>query len=118
MEATTIHGTLAVLCPPGGPKLGSEQDALALRGAGDEQDAGLIVVPVERMAPEFFTLGNGMLDAFVHRLTRAGRRVAFVGDLADSIAGSAALADFVRRSNEEGVVLFVRTREELVARLA
>lgn len=118
MEATTIHGTVAVLCPPGGPKLGSEQDALALRGAGDEQDAGLIVVPVGRMAPEFFVPENGMLDAFVHRLTRAGRRVAFVGDLADRMAGSTALAAYVRRCNAGAAVLFVRTREELEARLA
>ena len=108
MEATDIKGTLAVLCPPGGPKLGSEQDALDLMAAGYEQDARLIVVPVERMAPDFFTLRNGILGAFLQKLSNYRCRVAFVGDLAERIAQSKALNDFVYESNKGRDVLFVR----------
>lgn len=113
MGATTINGTLAVLCPPAGPALGSEQDALDLMAAGYEQDARLMVVPVERMAPEFFTLSNGMLGAFVQKLVNYRCRIAFVGDISEKIAESRALRDFVHESNGRRDVLFVRTREEL-----
>lgn len=116
MEATDINGTLAVLCPSDGPKLGSEQDALDLVAAGLEQDATLIVVPVERMAPDFFSLHNGTLGAFLQKLTNYRCRVAFVGDLSQKIAQSKALHDFVYESNRTGNVLFVRSREELEAR--
>ena len=117
MEATAINGTLAVLCPSDGPKLGSEQDALDLMSAGYEQDARLIVVPVERMAPDFFTLRNGMLGAFLQKLTNYRCRVAFVGDLSAKTAQSKALNDFVYESNKGQDVIFVATREELEARL-
>ncbi len=117
MQATEINGTRVVLSPAEGAPLGSEQDALDLMAAGREQDATLIVVPVARMAPDFFTLPNGMLGAFLQKLTNYRCRIAFVGDLSEKTAQSKALNAFVHESNKGRDVLFVRTREELEARL-
>ena len=113
MQATEINGTRVVLSPAEGAPLGSEQDALDLMAAGREQDAELVVVPVARMAPDFFTLRNGMLGAFLQKLTNYGCRIAFVGDLSGKIAQSRALHDFVYESNKGRDVIFVATREEL-----
>lgn len=116
MEIVRINGVGAVLCPAEGPPIGTEQDALDLMAAGYLEEARLIVIPVKRMAHDFFRLRNGKLGAFLQKLTNYGCEVAFVGDLSAQLAGSQALRDFVYESNKMGRVRFVSSREELEAK--
>lgn len=116
MEIVRIGGVAAVLCSVDGAPLGSEQDALDLMAAGYEEEARLIVIPVGRMAEDFFRLRTGKLGAFLQKLTNYGCEVAFVGDLSAQLAESQALRDFVYESNEAGRVRFVADRAELEAR--
>lgn len=117
IEAVEIKGNRALVCAPHGPPLGSEQDALDLIGAGYEHQAEIVVIPVERLAPDFFRLRTGVLGAFVQKLQNYRHRLAIVGDISDQIVQSNALRDFVYESNKGGSVLFVADRAELEARL-
>jgi hypothetical protein len=113
MEIVRIDGIAAVLCPAEGAPLGSEQDALDLMAEGYEEEARLIVIPVERMAEDFFRLRTGKLGAFLQKLTNYGCEVAFIGDLSAQLAESQPLRDFVYESNKGGRVRFVASSAEL-----
>jgi hypothetical protein len=64
------RGVRALICAPDGAKLASERDALDLMGQTFGQDVELVVVPVERLDPAFFTLSTRiageMLQKFIN----------------------------------------------------
>jgi hypothetical protein len=113
-----IHGVRVHTLAAEGPKLSSGADAVDLVAAAYEQEADLIVVPVERLDPEFFTLRNGLAGEFLQKLVNYRLRVAIVGDIAPYTAESGALRDFVRESNRRSQAWFLATPAELRERLA
>lgn len=102
---------------PAGPVIVDGQGAVDLIGETWGEDADLIVVPVERLAPEFFRLSTGLAGEVLQKFVNYGCRVAIVGDIEAHLADSAALCDFVRESNAGPHVWFVRDRAALDARL-
>jgi len=117
IETVEINGARVLACAQEGPQLGREQDALDLIAAGYEHQAEFVVIPVQRLAPEFFQLRTGMLGAFVQKLQNYRFGVAFVGDLSAEVSQSTALRDFIHESRSGRTVMFVADREELVKRL-
>jgi len=99
--------------PPTGPLLSSEADAVDLIGSFYGQDVDTVVIPVARMAPEFWQLRSTLAGLFIQKLLNYRLRPAFVGDLSAEIAGSVALRDYVRESNRRRDVLFAASRAEL-----
>jgi hypothetical protein len=110
-------GMNVVEVPVTGPLLSSEQDALDIVGALYGSGADVVVIPVQRMAADFWLLETKLAGHFIQKLRNYGVRPAFVGDLTSAIAASKALADYVRECNRRKDVLFASTRAELDALL-
>lgn len=114
----TMHNGLALLeLDATGPLLATEQDALDLIGETYGTDADIIVVPLIRLAPQFFELRNGMAGAFFQKLQNYRKRLFVLGDIAAETAASKSLHDFVYETNRVGNHLFAADREAMLARL-
>jgi hypothetical protein len=74
-------------------------------------------VPVSRFTPEFFDLSTRLAGHFFQKLQNYQMRLAIVGDIADHVARSTALHDFVGETNRRGHHLFVADRAALSAAL-
>jgi hypothetical protein len=115
-EAMTLGRDTVWLCAADGPRLDGEQAALDL--IGEAYGAGLIAIPVARLAPGFLTLSTRIAGGVIQKFVNYGFQVAFIGDISDAVAASNALRDFVRESNRGRHVWFVADLEALAARLA
>jgi hypothetical protein len=103
---------------PTGPAVVDGQGALDIIGDAVGQEADVVVVPVERLAPEFFRLSTGLAGEVLQKFVNYGCPVAVVGDIEAHLAASSALQDFVRESNAGRHVWFLPDRAALDARLA
>ena len=103
---------------PSGPVIVDGQGAVDIIGETYGVDADVLVIPVERVAPDFFQLSTGVAGEVLQKFVTYGRRVAIVGDIEAHLAASSALRDFVRESNAGRHVWFVPDRATLEARLA
>ena len=101
-----------------GPLVADGQGAVDIIGETWGRDADLLVLPVERLAPEFFTLSTGVAGEGLQKFVNYGCRVAVVGDIESHLGASSALRDFVRESNAGHHVWFVPDRAALDAHLA
>ena len=104
-----------VAVPEAGPPLSSEADATDLLGALYGTDAEVLAIPVSRLAPEFWNLKTRLAGLFIQKFQNYRVRPAFVGDLSAQIAGSEALAAYVRECQRGSDVYFVRSFAELDA---
>ena len=102
---------------PAGPRLSTEADAVDLIGQYYGQDVDTVVIPITRVAPEFWQLKTRIAGLFIQKLLQYGMRPAFVGDISAEIAASEALRDYVRECSRRRDVLFAPTRAELEALL-
>src|SRR5438045_2385535 len=100
---------------PDGPIIASERDATDIIGeAFGRGDVDLVIIPVERLSPEFFRLASGLAGAVLQKFTTYQLRVAIVGDISAFTGKSVPLRDFVRESNRRGVeVRFLASMAEL-----
>lgn len=99
--------------PTDGPPIASEDDARDIVGEAGFGGADLVVIPVERLPPEFFRLSSGLAGAILQKFTNYRLRVAVVGDISAYTARSAPLRDFVAESNRRGNVRFLASATEL-----
>lgn len=102
---------------PAGPTIVDAQGAVDLIGDTWADGADFLVIPVERLAPEFFQLSSGLAGEVLQKFVNYGMRVAIVGDIGAHLAASSALRDFVRESNAGRHVWFVPDESALDARL-
>jgi hypothetical protein len=117
MTITTQNGPELLEVAAAGPLLGSEQDALDLIGETYGTEADIIVVPVARLDPQFFELRSGLAGGFIQKMQNYQKRLVVLGDIADKVAASKSLHDFVYETNRVGKHLFVPNREAMLARL-
>jgi hypothetical protein len=103
------------VCALDGKKLRTDRDAVDLIAEASGSD--LIVIPVERLDPEFFRLRTGVAGQMLQKFVTYGRRVAIVGDISRQVEQSAALRDFVFESNRGDHVWFVEIIEDLERRV-
>jgi hypothetical protein len=104
---------------PAGAVIADGQGAVDLIGeCWGEGGAELLVIPVARLAPDFFRLSTGIAGEVLQKFVNYGFPVAIVGDIEAHVAASSALRDFVRESNVGRHVWFLPDRAALDARLA
>jgi hypothetical protein len=90
-----------------------EQDALDLIGEAIQQEVEVVLVPVERLAEEFFQLETGLAGQLIQKCVTYRRRLVILGDISGPVAQSSAFRDFVSEANRGKHVLFVANLIEL-----
>lgn len=118
MTVEVLNGVSVLVCPPDGPKLDGERAATDLIGDAFGTGARVVAIPVERLGDGFLTLSTRIAGDVIQKFVNYGFQVAFVGDIAEAVAASDALRDFVRESNRGRHVWFVTDLEALAAKLA
>jgi hypothetical protein len=104
---------------PQGPLIRTQDDAMDLIATTFVPDgAETIVVPVERLDPDFFRLSSGIAGEVVQKFANYRRRLVILGDVSAHVDASTAFRDWVREANRGGDTWFVADEEELQARLA
>jgi hypothetical protein len=114
---SVAHGLRILHCAADGPALAGEASAVELIAVALAQRADLVVVPVARLDPLFFTLSSGVAGQVVQKLVNYRLRLAVVGDISGFVAASTALRDWVSECNRGRQVWFVASPTELDARL-
>lgn len=106
-----------LLVEPEGPPLGSADDALDLIGRTFGSPRETVVVPVERLDPDFLDLSTRMLGEFTQKFVQYGRRLVILGELGDRAREGTPLSDYVRETNRGGAVWLIPDERELERRL-
>ena len=101
------------LIPTDGPLIATEADFTDFIGESAWGGFTRIVVPVERLSPDFFKLSTGLAGAILQKCTNYNQQVAIVGDISAYTAKSGPLRDFVYESNKRGAVRFIASAAEL-----
>ena len=96
-----------------GPIISRDGDVNDFISAGWDARADRLVIPVSRLAPDFFKLSTGLAGAVLQKCTNYSFRVAIVGDISAYTEKSAPLRDFIYESNKRGDVRFVDSIAEL-----
>lgn len=117
MPVTEIAGVVVYACEAEGPALTTARDATDLIGEAMSEAAQVIVIPVSRLAEEFFQLRTGQAGEILQKFVNYRMQVVILGDIAAHVAASKALHDFVYESNRGRHIWFLASREELAARL-
>jgi hypothetical protein len=91
------------------------QDALDLIATASYQGASGVVIPMELLSPDFFSLKTGFAGEVLQKFVNYSMRAAIVGDFSGFESGS--LQAFIRESNRGGHVLFAPTADEAVGEL-
>lgn len=117
-DVHTLNGTMkALVCEQNGPPLGTEQDAVDLIGETWGNQAEIVVVPVERLSNEFFSLDTKLAGLFTQKFVNYQLKLAIVGDISHYLEQSSALRAFVHESNRGKQIWFFPTIEALEAHL-
>jgi hypothetical protein len=110
------HGLRLLAVAPDTPALGSEADALDLIGLAFGEQADVVVVPVEHVAPAFFTLSSGVAGDVVRKFAGYRIRLVVLGDLGERLASDSFRA-FVHEINRGTDIWFLDDRAALDERL-
>ncbi|HZQ17935.1 MAG TPA: DUF4180 domain-containing protein [Terriglobales bacterium] len=112
-----IYGLPVYECSSDGPLLRSDRDANDLISAAREHQAGLLIIPLERLSEDFFQLKAGIAGTIIQKFVTYGVRVAIIGDISKQVQSSSSLRDFVYEANRGKHAWFVENRSELEERL-
>ena len=116
-HVVTVYGTPVMVCAPDGLPLDTDGAATELVGEAIGQRAEIVVVPTERLTDDFFDLATGTADVFAQKFGTYRVRLAVVGDIAQRIADSERLAEWVEVSNRGQALWFCATFDDFQARL-
>ena len=105
------------ICSAEGALLHGTQAAVDLIGQARSNGAEIVVVPVERIDPEFFQLRTGVAGEFLQKFMTYQVPIVILGDVSAFAAESKALRDFIRESNEGDAIWFLASMEDLKARI-
>jgi hypothetical protein len=116
MPALLQYGTERVLVYDSkGPAIDCRQRALDLIGEALGLDASMIAIPVARLGEAFFDLRSGLAGEIAQVAVNYRLKLAIVGDIAQHVARSNALRDWVIECNRGGALRFVTGIAELSA---
>lgn len=116
-QVQTLGDARIWLCDPDGPRLSSGRDAIDLIGDAYGSEVAVIVLPVGRLTDDVFDLSTGLAGEFVQKFVNYGVALAILGDISGHASASTALRDFVHESNRGRHLWFVKTLDELAARV-
>lgn len=112
-----VHGQRVLTHVPDGPALSSEDAAVDVIGTAFGEDAGVVVVPAESVAPEFFALGTRVAGEVVRKFQMYRIRLVVLGDISAHLAASDAFRAFVHEANRGRDLWFVPDEAALVAKM-
>ena len=101
----------------GGPPVGDVASARDLVEAAMNEGALVIVVPVERLHPEFLRLRSGMAGEFMQKVLNYRMKLALVGDVSAQVAESDALRDFIIECDRGTEIHFAADVDALMAKV-
>ncbi|GCE21024.1 DUF4180 domain-containing protein [Dictyobacter kobayashii] len=114
---TTIHDMPVLVCAPDGKKLMSEQDALDLIGEAFYHGTRIVVVPVERLANDFFQLKTRLAGQIIQKFVNYQQRLVVLGDISQYLDQSSSFKAFVYEANRGNDLWFLANLQELEGRL-
>ena len=117
MTQTRTEDTLLVV-DADGPPIGDPASTRDLIEAAMNAGARTIVVPVERLDPQFLRLGSGIAGEAIQRVLNYKMKFAIVGDVSTYVAESDALRDFIIECERGHDIYFAPTVDALLERLA
>lgn len=112
-----IHGLRVLTHTPDELALGSEQDAVDLIGAAFSEQADIVVVPADRVAPDFYTLSTRILGDVVRKFQGYRIRLVILGDITAHLEASDAFRAYVHETNRGRDIWFLPDDGELSAKL-
>ncbi len=92
------------------------QDALDLMAECDYCGARRIIIKKENVIPDFFDLKTGIAGEILQKFSTYEVRLAIIGDFSEY--NSKSLRDFIYESNKSGMILFLKKRDEAIAKLS
>jgi hypothetical protein len=113
-----MHGQRVLTYGEDGLTLRSEQDAVDLIGLAFGEEASVVVVPADRVAPEFYKLSTRIAGDVVRKFQGYRVRLVVLGDVSAHIEASAAFRAFVHEINRGKDIWFLTDDTELSAKLA
>lgn len=119
MSETTmeIQGVQALVIAPDGEKLQSERDALDLINDAMGYGTTMVLVPVERLAHDFFKLETRLAGHFIQKFVQYRQHLVILGDVSHYVAQSSAFKAFVYETNLGNQLWFLPGLQELNDRL-
>lgn len=111
-----LAGVRVLTHAPDGVTLASEADALDLIGEAMGAEADVVVVPADRVADAFYTLGSGIAGQVVLKFAGYRVRLVVVGDLTERLTSDSFRA-FVYEINKGRDIWFLADEQELAVRL-
>ncbi|KQW70371.1 alpha/beta hydrolase [Phenylobacterium sp. Root77] len=118
MDTTEIAGLRTLLWPQDGAPLATSRDASDIIGEAFSIDAQLVVIPVQRLSPEFLRLSSGLAGEVLQKFVNYRLRVVILGDVSQAAAASGPLRDFIGECNRGREVWFMPDRAALEAKAA
>ena len=115
---TLVHDTPVLVCPPDGPPLRTDSDALGIIGDAFGQGAELVALPAERLPAEFFTLRSRLAGEIAQKFVNYRIRLVVIGDITARFNDNPNLQAFVTEANRGRALWFLADLDELAARLA
>ena len=100
-----------------GPLIRTQDDAMDLIATTFGGGEDVVVIPVERLDPEFFRLASGVAGEVAQKFVNYRRRLVVLGDVSAFVARSDAFRDWVRETDRGHDILFVANEDELAARI-
>jgi hypothetical protein len=80
-----LHGVRVFECSAEGTELRSDRDAVDLIGTAWEHQANVLLIPIERLAEDFFRLRTGVAGAIIQKFVNYRLRVAIAGDISRDV---------------------------------
>lgn len=112
-----MHGQRVLTYAEDELTLRGEQDAVDLIGLAFSEEAGVVVVPADRVAPEFYTLSSRIAGDVVRKFQSYRVRLVVLGDISAHLEASGAFRAFVHEINRGKDIWFLTDDTELSAKL-
>lgn len=100
-----------------GPVLAREEDINDFLSEAWSNDAAWLVVPRERLAPDFFRLSTRLLGSVAQKFQNYNVGLAILGNFESEMAESAAFRDFIRETNQRCAFWFVANEAQFQEKL-
>jgi hypothetical protein len=113
-----IHGKRVLTYGQAELTLATEQDATDLIGMAFSEQADVVVVPADRVVPDFYTLSTRVAGEVIRKFTMYHVRLVILGDITRHLEVSDSFRAFVHETNRGKDLWFVPGETELAAKLA
>jgi hypothetical protein len=98
--------------------LATEQDATDLVGAAFNEQAAVVVVPADRVVPDFYQLSTRVAGEVIRKFEMYRIRLVILGDITRHLEASESFQAFVHEANRGKNLWFVPGEAELAQKLA